>query len=279
MEAGIPRAWIITLGNEVLLGEVENTNAGWLARRLTSMGIMVRRIVTSPDDEESVGVIREAARSAEVVVTTGGLGPTYDDRTMYLISLALNLPLETNQRALEIVRRRVTERGFELTPARLKMAEMPAGAEPLDNRVGTAPGAVIRHNGSIIISLPGVPAEMEPMFEEAAAKYLSGIARGPPCRREATFEGIVEADLADVLLELSRRGSAYVKTQPRGRPGSPAVRIIVISFRGDCDEAFRRLEEAALAAGGRPAQATGQRRSCSRRRPRRRGLRAGSSRV
>ena len=253
-ERSVPRAWIITLGNEVLLGEVENTNAGWLARRLTSMGIAVRRIVTSPDDEESIDVFREAVERADVVVSTGGLGPTYDDRTMYLLSRALGRPLEINQRALEVVKRRVEERGFQLTPARMKMAEMPAGAEVLENRVGTAPGAVIRHGGTVIIVLPGVPAEMMPMFEEAAATYLREVARGPPCRREATFEGIVEADLADALLELSKDNSVYLKTQPRGKPGKPAVRILVISFKGNCDEAFRRLEEAALRAGGRPVE-------------------------
>ncbi|MGC9076037.1 MAG: molybdopterin-binding protein [Conexivisphaera sp.] len=247
----IPRAWVITLGNEVLLGEVENTNAGWLARRLTSIGIAVRRIVTSPDDEESVEVLREAIESADVVVSTGGLGPTYDDRTMYLLSRALGLPLETNPRALEVVKRRAAERGFQLTPARLKMAEMPVGAEALENRVGTAPGAVLRRGSTIIIVLPGVPAEMMQMFDEAAEVYLKGIGRGPPCRREATFEGIVEADLAGALLELSRDSSVYVKTQPRGKPGMPAVRILVISFKGNCDEAFRRLEEAARSAGGR----------------------------
>ncbi|MGC8969849.1 MAG: molybdopterin-binding protein [Conexivisphaera sp.] len=251
-----PRAWIVTLGNEVLLGEVENTNAWWLARRLTSLGVAVRRMVTSPDDEESAEVFRDAIGRVELVVSTGGLGPTYDDRTMYLISRALGLPLEVNPRAEEMVRRRVAERGFQMTPARLKMAEMPRGAEPLENRVGTAPGAILRHGGTTLVVLPGVPAEMQPMFEEAVGR-LRDLWRGPPCRREATFSGIVEADLADVLSELSRDGRVYVKTQPRGRPGAPAVRILVISFEGLCDDAFSRLEEAARAAGGAPAPSLG----------------------
>ncbi|MFP3137545.1 MAG: molybdopterin-binding protein [Nitrososphaeria archaeon] len=245
----VPRAWIVTLGNEVLLGEVENTNAGWLARRLTSLGVRVRRMVTSPDDEESAEIFRDAVGRVELVVSTGGLGPTYDDRTMYLLSRALGLPLERNPAAEEMVRRRVAERGFQLTPARLKMADMPRGAEPLENRVGTAPGAILRHEGTTFVVLPGVPAEMTRMFEEAAAR-LAGMWRGPPCRREATFQGIVEADLADALMELSRDESVYVKTQPRGQPGRPGVRILVISFEGRCDEAFARLLQAARAAGG-----------------------------
>jgi molybdenum cofactor synthesis domain-containing protein len=249
-----PRAWIVTLGNEVLLGEVENTNAGWLARKLTSLGFMVRRIVTSPDDEESAGVFRDAAGRVDLVVSTGGLGPTYDDRTMSLLAAALGLPLEVNPEAESMVRRRVTGMGYQVTPARLKMAEMPKGAEPIENRVGTAPGAIVRWGGTVFVALPGVPAEMMPMFEEAAAR-LGGMARGPPCRREATFEGIVEADLAGALEELSKDGSVYVKTQPRGVPGRRAVRILVISFEGACDEAFERLEAAARAAAGAAAGA------------------------
>ncbi|WP_243671120.1 molybdopterin-binding protein [Vulcanisaeta sp. JCM 16161] len=155
-------AWIISIGNELLIGKTVNTNAAWLARKLTLLGYDVRRIITVPDNEEDeVEVFRDAIRrGVRVVISTGGLGPTFDDRTSEYLAKALNRKYVINDDALRLVIETFKSRGLELTEPRLKQAKMPEGARPLPNPVGTAPGIWVEEGNTVIIALPGVPAEM-----------------------------------------------------------------------------------------------------------------------
>ncbi|HVP16934.1 MAG TPA: molybdopterin-binding protein [candidate division Zixibacteria bacterium] len=190
---------IICVGNELLIGKTLNTNATWLARRVTSLGLMVKRIVVVGDElDEIAGTLQETLRrKPDFIITTGGLGPTFDDKTLEGIARGLNRRLEVNGKALEMVREKYvaylkkkgkTEK-VELTPPRVKMATLPEGTRPLPNPVGTAPGVIAIVKGTFIIALPGVPPEMEAIFNGSIAEILKKKAG-----KSAFFETSIYAD-------------------------------------------------------------------------------------
>ncbi len=172
---------LVCIGNELLIGKTMNTNAHWLARRFTALGALVQRMmVISDDTDEIAAVVREVLnRKPAFIITTGGLGPTFDDKTLEGIAQGLNVKLETNEKALALVRgkyetllREKRIEKVEMTPARVKMATFPIGAEPLRNPVGTAPGMLVKIKKTLLIALPGVPPEMEAIFEESIVPML-----------------------------------------------------------------------------------------------------------
>ncbi len=125
-------AWIISIGNELLIGKTVNTNATWLARKLTLLGYDVRRIITVPDNEEDeVEVFRDAIRRGgiRVVISTGGLGPTFDDKTSEYLAKALNRKYVINDDALRLVVETFKSKGLELTEPRLKQQKCPRGGK------------------------------------------------------------------------------------------------------------------------------------------------------
>ena len=167
---------LLTIGNEVLAGNVLDTNSHWLCQQLAERGAQVVRITVLPDVVETIAeALRGAlARHPALIVTCGGLGPTVDDLTTTAVAGALERPLAEDPTAYEMVRGRyaaLLQRGLvataEMTPARAKMARLPAGAEPLTNTVGGAPGVLITDLPTVIACLPGVPAEMKDIFEHA----------------------------------------------------------------------------------------------------------------
>jgi molybdenum cofactor synthesis domain-containing protein len=173
---------IIVVGNEVLLGLVQDTNSNYLCRIARGPGVRVRRITVVADDlDEIAGEIRGSlARSASLIFTCGGLGPTEDDMTLAGVARACDLPLVLDEAARDFVRRRYDELAAQffvrkggLTDERLKMALLPRGATMIENPVGTAPAIVLDFQGSRIVSLPGVPAEMRGIVEGPLRKWLS----------------------------------------------------------------------------------------------------------
>ncbi len=254
-----PRAWILTIGNEILIGRIVNTNASWLAERLTLLGAKVRRILVVPDElDEIARAFHEAVRSADIVVSTGGLGPTDDDMTLEGLSLALARPLRLHPKALEMVERFYSSRGYGLTRERVKMAFLPEGAEPIPNPVGAAPGAFIVAGRSHVVALPGVPAEMKAMFDEYVVELLRPILPRL-CVRDVgrVYRGIPESSLAPLLRRASRLcPDCYVKSHPKGHEvEEPVIEVRVLASAPSCgeaeDKARRVLEELdRLIAGG-----------------------------
>jgi len=214
-----PEAWIISVGNELLIGRIVNTNASWLGEKLTLLGFRVRRIITVPDElgdiEEEVG---RAVGRARVVITTGGLGPTYDDITLEGVARAVGRRLVLNEEARRMVEEFYKAKGLPLTPERLKMAMLPEGAKPIPNPVGAAPGSMLEAAGTLIVSLPGVPAEMKAMFESYVIEELRRIA--PPLHVVecgVRIVGVPESSLAPKIREAARMfGDVYVKSHPKG---------------------------------------------------------------
>ena len=164
---------ILTVGNELLAGDIENTNATWLARRLTEGGATVARIQTVPDDHDVIAdVVREWSTAFDAVVVTGGLGGTPDDITMEAVAAGLDRALVVDEEAAKQVEATIAailERrpdiDFELDVA--WYASMPEGAEVLPNDDGLAPGC---RAGNVYV-LPGIPDEMKPMFETIADRF------------------------------------------------------------------------------------------------------------
>ncbi len=230
------RVEIICIGNELLIGKTLNTNAKWLAKRATTFGITVKRITAVGDDVNEIAIaVHEALkRKPKFIITTGGLGPTFDDKTLEGIAKALNRKLEVNKKALEMIREKYEtyfregkmER-VELTPPRVKMATLPERAEPLPNPVGTAPGVIIEMEVTFLIALPGVPAEMEAIFEESVARLLKKEAG------ELTFfetsiyaDGIMESALAPLIDKaMHDNPHVYIKSHPKGEERKPHIEI------------------------------------------------------
>lgn len=191
----------MSIGDELLAGDIVNTNASWLAKQLTSHGIKVKKIMTLPDD---IDVISEEIHRilADLIVVTGGLGATHDDVTREAIARATGRPIVRNAHALDLM-----SKYRELSDAQMVMADLPEGAEVLDNPVGVAPGFVVNN----ILVLPGVPGEMTSIFEVYEQRLVS---EGQPVLWLET--DIKESRIAGVLRDAQQRFPVKIGSYPRG---------------------------------------------------------------
>ncbi|MGB9714485.1 MAG: nicotinamide mononucleotide deamidase-related protein [Candidatus Bathyarchaeales archaeon] len=246
---------IICVGNELLIGKTLNTNAQWVAKRATSLGIMVKRITVVGDDiDEIANAVKEVLqRRPKFIITTGGLGPTFDDKTLEGIAKALNRKLEVNNKALAMVKERYeayAKEGkmekVELTPSRVKMATLPEGAEPLPNPVGTAPGVQININGTSLIALPGVPSEMEAIFEQSVSPLLRKEAEGFTFFETSIYvDDMMESALAPLIDQAMHDNPyVYIKSHPRGAEKKPHIEIHISTTAKDSKIARERLGKA-----------------------------------
>lgn len=258
----VPAVEILVIGNEVLAGDVLDTNSHWLCRELAARGARARRVTVLPDEPSPIGEALLAARSRapDLILTCGGLGPTADDLTVPAIAAALGHPLSEHPQAYAMIRdfyAQLYARGDvttpDMTPARAKMARMPRAAEPLANSVGAAPGVLLREGGTLIASLPGVPAEMKDIFVHALWPRLEASFRGRAyAERTVVTDCWDESILAPAVDEVARVHSAvYVKSRAQVY-GSGSADFVTLAARGrDLAEAARLLDaaEADLLAG------------------------------
>lgn len=246
---------ILAIGDELLRGVVAESNGHWIAQRVAARGASLRRITVLPDEPETVAAELRGCleRAPALVVTHGGLGPTDDDRTREALALGLGVPLEPHPEAEAIVRRRYAELARDgavddasLTAARVRMSRLPRGAGALDNQVGTAPGIVLRHAGTTIVSLPGVPAELSWIWEHPLAPVLDGVL-GPGGFAETTItlDHRDESSLAMLLREVqAAHPEVYVKSRARGFQDGEDVRVTLTAAGHDDAEARRRVDAA-----------------------------------
>ncbi len=246
---------IICVGNELLIGKTLNTNAQWLAKRITALGLSVRRITMVGDDvdEISSAVLEAMQRNPRFLITTGGLGPTFDDKTLEGLAKALECKLEINEEAFTMVKekyRKYEEEGKmkkgDLTPSRVKMAKLPEGARPLSNPVGTAPGIIMEHGDITIVSLPGVPPEMKAIFDGLVASFLKQVA-GDVTYFEMSIEatGVIESEIAP-LIERVMYGNPYVyiKSHPKGVERIPRIEFHFSTTAKNSGIAKKRVSKA-----------------------------------
>lgn len=158
---------ILTIGTELLLGQIVDTNASWIAQRLAEAGIDLFYKTTVGDNAARIeAALRQALSRADIIITTGGLGPTEDDLTRDVVAAVLGRPLHLDPAVLVHIERRFAHRKIPMTDNNRKQAMVPQGAEVLHNPNGTAPGLFLKDRGRCVACLPGVPAEMKPLLTE-----------------------------------------------------------------------------------------------------------------
>jgi len=156
---------LLTIGTELLLGQIVDTNASWMAQRLAEAGIDVFYKSTVGDNWGRIeAAIRLAMSRADVLIMTGGLGPTEDDLTREVLAAVLNRPLRLDQAVLQHIEERFARRRVAMAENNRKQAMVPEGAEVLHNPRGTAPGLLLKSDGRVLVCMPGVPSEMKPMM-------------------------------------------------------------------------------------------------------------------
>jgi len=203
-------ATIIIVGDELLTGERIESNSGYIALLLGEAGITIKRIITIGDEQgEIISAVDQGLSDCRVVVLSGGLGPTSDDRTKEAICKYFKVELEFHPDILEDIRSRFSERGMEMPETNREQAYQPQGATLLHNPLGSAPGILLAdmESGGLVFALPGVPAEMEAMLTESLIPILKdrGLAGPPPAKRELRVVGLPESRVAERLKPLEEK--------------------------------------------------------------------------
>ena len=194
----IESAEIVTIGTEMLLGDLVDTNTAWISQRLAALGVSMYRHTTVGDNTDRIiGALRDAASRADLVVTTGGLGPTSDDLTNACIGALTGRPMVEYPEARRHIDEKFARFGREPTPSNYKQALFPEGTELIPNPLGTAPGALVEWEGTLFATLPGVPAEMKRMFEETLEPLIRERSDGSIVSKTLHFAGIGESALAE----------------------------------------------------------------------------------
>jgi nicotinamide-nucleotide amidase len=185
---------ILATGDELLTGQVVDTNSAWLMDRLWDLGLMVRRKTLVGDDRaDLLAALRETTGRSDAVVMSGGLGPTEDDLTAECVAAAMGAPLEVDPPSLEAIRRRFERLGREMTPNNAKQARFPRGATVIPNRLGTAPGFIAPLGRGEVICLPGVPVEYRGLCEEVVLPRLAARLDQVPASRLVKLFGVPES--------------------------------------------------------------------------------------
>ena len=212
-------AAILTIGNELVSGDVSNTNGAWLAKRLAPLGVETRLLATVPDEIETVAeLIRREAPRVDFFIVTGGLGGTPDDLTREALAYAFGAPQEeVPDLAADLRARFVGDPEYAA-----RWAALPRGARPLANPLGGAPGFAIEN----VYVLPGLPSEMEAMFDSIAEEFRRGAPIGSWRRTYRTAESVI----APALIEAGERWpGVLVGSYPTFGPDGPTVEVVVKS--------------------------------------------------
>ena len=246
---------ILVIGNEILIGDIQDTNTSWLCGLINSRGGHVARGTMLRDDVDEIAaeVGRALERGADVIFTSGGLGPTADDLTLSAVAKGLELPLELHPDALRMVKEQydkfhasgIMAQGG-LNPGREKMAWLPRGGVPLFNPGGTAPGVLVQKGRTSIISLPGVPSELKGIIEVSLREFMDQTfgAGGSLCkalRVRCNDESLLEPVLSRVV---PRHPRVYIKSLASTVGMTPELDITLTVTGGEAGERVRLLDAA-----------------------------------
>ena len=254
---GVVTVEILTIGNEILLGRIQDTNSNYLCRVVRGMGGLVRHISIVPDQIEAIAdeLKNSIERRTQLILTCGGLGPTDDDLTLAAVALVTSRKLELDDTALEFVTRRYAElasQGFvsspEMTEARLKMARLPEGGHPIENPAGASPAAVIEFMGTHIVSLPGVPAELKAIVHGPLHNLLTQLLGKSTYRElEMTVACNDESELAPVLRLVGQmHPEIYIKSRARRFGKNERFSIEISASAATAEETERIISRAVL---------------------------------
>lgn len=257
------RAIILSIGDELILGQIVDTNAAWISNRLVELGVVPEYHQAVADDRRAIAeAVKLAADKADFVIVSGGLGPTPDDLTRQAIADAAGVKLISDKSSLKKLEQFFKERGWNMSENNRLQAIFPAGATVLDNPVGTAPGFSIVLKKVKIVVMPGVPKEMKVMFERHVAPILVLKSRATVIIRKINILGLGESLVAEKLSSLMDRGhNPFVGTTVTG--GIVTIRIRgefrdlakgQIEMRKTVNEIKKRLGESVFSEGDESLQ-------------------------
>ena len=239
------RIGIIAIGNEVVKGRTLDTNSNKIASFFTELGFeIVSHIVCRDIQSEICNSVKYMMNRTDVIITTGGLGPTMDDITIKSISDCLQLQLLVNQEALKVLRDRYERLNLNITEERLKMAMMPENAQIISNQEGTAPGMFLQYQGIKIFSVPGVPREMNGMLPQIQATL--GISDKFYMSKELSVVGIMESAMAPIVKQVSGllNNGVNIKSHPESfELNHPILTIEFYGFGKDREYISIRIED------------------------------------
>lgn len=225
---------IITIGDELLIGQVENTNASWMAKQINSIGIEVKKILTIHDDKEQIlRTLKFAEQNSDIVLLTGGLGPTNDDITKLCLCEYFNTKLKFDERAFKNVEKRFKTFGFKVTQVNKNQAYLPEACMPVYNNSGTASGMWFEKkleddSKKIFISMPGVPFEMKDMFKQILLKLNNEVSTSAVFHKTVLTNGMGESFLADFISEWENSLPENMKLAYLPQAGIVRLRISAI---------------------------------------------------
>lgn len=218
---------IITIGDEILIGQIVDTNSAWMAQKLNDEGINVRQIISISDDPDHITeTFAESSKKVSVVIVTGGLGPTKDDKTKDTICAFFNTRLKTDPAVLQNVEDLLSSRGIALNRLNRDQALVPEGSIVFQNKLGTAPGLLLNKDHCHFIFLPGVPFEMKYLMEFEILPYLrKNFQTSTIFHRTVLTQGIPESMLAEKILDWEDALPQYIKLAYLPSPTGVKLRL------------------------------------------------------
>ena len=236
------QAEIISIGDELLIGQVINTNSSWIAESLNASGIKVYQSLSISDNKEHIlKTLEESMSRSDIIIITGGLGPTKDDITKETLCEFFNSKLVFNKKAYENVEKIFRIRGFKVNEINRQQAEIPDCCIPISNNNGTAPGMWFEKNGKIFVSMPGVPFEMKPMIEDfVIPKLLKHFKTNAIYHKTILTQGVGESHLSEIISDWEDNLSENMKLAYLPQPGIVRLRI---SAYGESEEKLKKEVE------------------------------------
>jgi len=236
-------AEVITIGDEILYGQTLDTNTQWIGQQLNIIGIKIKRKMSIGDErQEIISALNEASARADIILMTGGLGPTKDDITKYTLAEYFNTTLERNDEVLQHIEKLFASRGRQITPTNEKQADLPKQCTVITNRMGTAPAMWFEQDGRIYVSMPGVPYEMKAIMKEEVLPRLREHFDLPIIIHQMIQTvGIGESWLSDIIAEWEQQLPDHIRLAYLPSFGKVKLRLTAV---GDSREL---LEEQIIA--------------------------------
>lgn len=218
-------AEIVCVGTEILLGDIVNTNAAYLAEQCAGIGLSCYYQSVVGDNKERLSeTIRTAIGRSDIVLLSGGLGPTQDDLTKETAALVLGKELVLDEHSRQRIEEYFTKKGVEITDNNWKQAYVPQGSIVLDNNNGTAPGMIMESDAARVILLPGPPNELKPMFEQSVRPYLEALEPGVICSRIVKICGVPESTVETQIKDLIQN-QTNPTIAPYAKTGEVHIRV------------------------------------------------------